>query len=55
LIINPNNFPELAVNLKQDNTINKCESYVEKLKNKDVSINNIDPDLVNLKQGWFLL
>lgn len=56
LQINPTNFPELYLDSKQDNTINKVESYVEKLKHKDVTSNNdVDPDLVNLKPGWVIL
>lgn len=55
LIINTNNFPELVVNSNLYNDINKCESYIEKLKHKDISVNDVDPDLVDLKQGWVLL
>jgi hypothetical protein len=55
LQINPINFPELYLDSKQDNIINKCESYIEKLKYKAVDNNFVDPDLVNLKQGWVVL
>jgi hypothetical protein len=56
LQINPTNFPELYLDSKQDNIISKCETYLEKLKHKEVTSNNdVDPDLVNLKPGWFIL
>jgi hypothetical protein len=41
---------------KQDNIISNGETYLEKLKHKDVNSNNdVDPDLVNLKPGWVIL
>ncbi len=53
--MNTNNFPGLLVNSNQDIIINKCESYIEKLKHKDIAVNNIDSDLADLKPGWVLL
>jgi hypothetical protein len=56
LQINPTNFPELFLDSKQDNIISNGETYLEKLKHKEVTSNNdVDPDLVNLKPGWFIL
>jgi hypothetical protein len=55
LIMDTNNFPDLLLDSKEDNIIDKPESYLEKLKHKDISINVVDPDLVHLKKGWVLL
>jgi len=55
LIMDTNNFPELLLDSKEDNIIDKPESYLEKLKHKDISINVVDPDLDHLKKGWVLL
>ena len=55
IIMNTNNFPELLVDSKQDNIINNSESYLEKLKYKDISVDIVDQDLVDLKKGWILL
>jgi hypothetical protein len=55
LIINTNNFPELALDLKQDNLIVNNVSYLEKLKHQDVIDNSVDKDLADLKPGWIIL
>lgn len=56
LQINTTNFPELFLDSKQDNIISNGETYLDKLKHKEVASNNHDdPDLENVRPGWFIL
>jgi hypothetical protein len=56
--LNINNFPELIVIPKKEEINDQKKdnmNFVQRLKKENVTINNIDPDLVNLKPGWILL